>query len=65
MRWCTVKAMTKLIVMRSTNMPAKVDPVRPCTAHSTGRLCERRHMSERMVSWRTVSGMEVISAMGA
>ena len=57
--------MTKLMVMRRMSMPTKVEPVRPCTAHSTGRLCERRHMSERMVSWRTVSGMEVISAMGA
>jgi hypothetical protein len=56
-------AEAKDIKIRNATIFPKGDPVLWATEHSTGRLCDTRHMTAKMVASRKVSVSVVITAM--
>ena len=46
-------------------MVVNEEPVFFAIAHSTGRLCETKHINERMVACLTVKSIDAIKAIGA
>jgi hypothetical protein len=55
----------KLAQTRSVNIVQNEEPVLLATAHSTGRLCEAKHMSDIIVACFMVNSIVAINAMGA
>ena len=58
-------AIMKLAVILSIIIAQNEEPVLLATAHSTGRLCEAKHIRDNIVACFIVSSIVAISAIGA